>query len=134
MAPIPTTVGVDAVLVEDERLLVVIRGREPFRGQPALPGGRVELGESVESALCREVLEETGLVVRIASLVGVYSDPRRDPRGHTISIAYEVTRVHGEPKAGSDAADVAWVDLSPLPRLAFDHAQIVADYLRSDRR
>ena len=130
MGAIHPLVAVDAVLVENGRLLVVIRGRGPFRGLPALPGGRVELGESTESAVAREVLEETGLTVRIASLVGVYSYPRRDPRGHTISIAYEVIRVRGAPKAGTDAAEVAWVDLAPPPRLAFDHSEIVADYVR----
>ena len=127
-------VAVDAVLVEQRKLLVVIRGREPFLGEPALPGGRVELGERIDEALRREVLEETGLGVRIASLVGVYSDPRRDPRGHTISVAYEVVRLRGSPRAGTDAAGVAWVNLAALPQLAFDHSLIVADHVRSRGR
>ena len=129
MPPRGPRVAVDAILVERGKLLVVSRGRDPFRGQPALPGGRVELGERAEEAVLREVLEETGLKVRIASLVGVYSDPGRDPRGHTISIAYAVARMGGVPKAGTDAAAVQWVDLSRLPRLAFDHSQIVSDFV-----
>lgn len=122
-------VAVDAVLVENGKLLVVTRGRDPFRGRPALPGGRVELGERTEEAVRREVLEETGLRVRIASIVGVYSDPRRDPRGHTISIVYEVARTGGVIRAGTDASAVGWVDLRSLPKLAFDHSRIVADFL-----
>ena len=122
-------VAVDAILVENGRLLVVTRGRDPFRGRPALPGGRVELGERTEEAVRREVLEETGLRVRVASIVGVYSDPRRDPRGHTISIAYKVARTGGVVRAGTDASAVEWVDLRSLPKLAFDHSRIVADFL-----
>ena len=122
-------VAVDAVLVENGRLLLVTRGRDPFRGRPALPGGRVEFGERTEEAVRREVLEETGLRVRIASIVGIYSDPRRDPRGHTISIVYEVARTGGVVGAGSDASAVGWFDLRSLPKLAFDHSRIVADFL-----
>jgi len=127
-------VAVDAVLIDRKKLLVVIRRHEPFQGKPALPGGRVELGETVETALHREVLEETGLEVRIDALIGVYSDPGRDPRGHTISIAYEVSRVGGSLRAGTDAADAAWIGVEPLPHLAFDHAQIVGDALRAHPR
>lgn len=123
--------AVDAVLVDRGKLLVVLRRHEPFRGQPALPGGFVELGETVADAVRREVREETGLELDLGRLIGVYSDPDRDPRGHTISIAYEVARRSAAaPRAGSDAADIAWLDIDEMPRLAFDHSTILADYLR----
>ena len=121
-------VTVDGLLLHGGRLVAVIRRNEPFRGLPALPGGFVELGETTEAAAVREVEEETGLRTRIARLVGVYSDPSRDPRGHTVTVAYALDEVGGALKAGSDAADVALLDPDCLPRMAFDHATIVADW------
>ena len=79
--------AVDGVLLVDGKLVTVIRGNPPFLGMHALPGGHVELGEPTEAAMIREFLEETGLRVEIERLVGVYSDPKRDPRGHTVSVA-----------------------------------------------
>jgi len=121
-------VTVDGLLLHGGRLVAVIRRNEPFRGLPALPGGFVELGETTEAAAVREVEEETGFRTRIARLVGVYSDPSRDPRGHTVTVAYALDEVGGALKAGSDAADVALLDPDRLPRMAFDHATIVADW------
>jgi len=123
--------AVDGVLLLEGKLVTVIRGQPPFLGMHALPGGGVELGETTEVAMVREMKEETGLEVRVAGLVGVYSDPDRDPRGHTISIAYEVRCLGGRVAAGSDAAAVDLVDPAKLPAMAFDHAKIVADFLRA---
>ena len=86
-------------------------------------------GETVEAALEREVLEETGLVVKIKSLVDVYSDPDRDPRGHVVSVAFAADIVGGTLAAGSDASDAMLWDIADLPPLAFDHAQIISDSL-----
>jgi 8-oxo-dGTP diphosphatase len=97
---------------------------------PALPGGFVELGESTEVAVVREVREETGLDTRVERLVGVYSDPARDPRGHTVAVAYSLETLGGELRAGSDAEDVVLLDPEVLPPMAFDHAKIVADWRR----
>ena len=122
--------AVDGLLLLDGKLVCVIRGQPPFQGMHALPGGAVELGETTEAAMAREMEEETGLKVSVAGLVGVYSEPGRDPRGHTISIAYEVRRLGGRLTAGSDAAALDLVDPANLPTMAFDHARIVADFLK----
>jgi 8-oxo-dGTP diphosphatase len=76
------------VFDSQDRVLLIRRGRPPFEGDYALPGGFVEVGETVEDACRRELKEETGIEVRELKLVGVYSDPKRDPRGHTCSVAY----------------------------------------------
>ena len=120
---------VDAVIVKNKKILLIKRKQEPYRGQYALPGGFVEYGETVEAALQREVIEETGLVVKINSLVGVYSDPDRDPRGHVVSVAFAADIVGGTLTAGSDASDAMLWDIADLPPLAFDHAQIISDSL-----
>jgi 8-oxo-dGTP diphosphatase len=112
----------------DGRIVLIRRQNDPFRGGYALPGGFVDIGETVEAACRREVLEETGLSVGPLKLVGVYSDPRRDPRGHSVSVAF-TTLLPGtaRPQAGSDASAAMWVaDWRGLD-LAFDHAEIIAD-------
>jgi len=110
------------------RVLLIRRKYEPFKGAYALPGGFVEIGETVETACRREVREEAGIDIGELRLVGVYSDPKRDPRGHTVSVVYLV-RLPGEvtPQAGDDAAAAEWVEDWRKHALAFDHAQILAD-------
>lgn len=125
------SVTVDCVVFDDsDRLLLIRRKHPPFAGQFALPGGFVDYGETTEAAARRELLEETGLVARDLRLVGVYSDPARDPRGHTIGIAYLTTIEGGAPVAGDDAAEAEfcsdWRELD----LAFDHNEIVRDAVR----
>jgi 8-oxo-dGTP diphosphatase len=122
---------VDVVIPSEEEGVVLIRrGREPFRGQWALPGGFVEVGETVEEAATREAAEETGLAVEIARLVGVYSDPERDPRGHNVSVAFLARVLSGELSAATDAAEVSLLDPGSV-ELAFDHRKIIDDALRS---
>jgi 8-oxo-dGTP diphosphatase len=120
------------------RVLLIRRGHDPFRGRHALPGGFIEVGETAEAACRREVWEETGIEVHDLRLVGVYSSPTRDPRGHTVSIVY-VTQLQeaSSPKSGSDAATAAWFEDWRRLDLAFDHAEILADaerLLRPPRR
>ncbi|MBI3783534.1 MAG: NUDIX hydrolase [Deltaproteobacteria bacterium] len=120
------------VIIELPDGIVLIERRNPPPGW-ALPGGFVEYGESVEAAAVREAHEETGLNVQLTDLLGVYSDPRRDPRSHTIAVVF-VGLAHGAPVAGDDAAKAAIFTESTLPGpIAFDHAQILRDYFRFKR-
>lgn len=109
--------------------LVLVERRNPPHGW-ALPGGFVDLGESCEAAAVREMLEETGLEVELTALLGLYSDPGRDPRGHTVSAVYTAQALNpAQLKAGDDAASAAVFPLGALPPLVFDHARIVQDYV-----
>jgi 8-oxo-dGTP diphosphatase len=116
----------DMILIEDGKILLVRRGREPFKGEWAMPGGRIEDDETAEQCLKREMKEETGLDVEPLTLIGIYSDPKRDPRG-IIAAAYLVRRTGGELKAGDDAAETGWFDLETLPPLCTDHGKIIED-------
>lgn len=116
--------------------IVLIERKNPPLGL-ALPGGFVDVGERVEAALVREMKEETSLDVEIESLLGVYSDPSRDERFHTVSLVY-LCRAYGVPVAADDAKAVHVIpvdQLNTLP-LVFDHQKIIADYLkyRSEKR
>jgi 8-oxo-dGTP diphosphatase len=108
------------------RVLLIRRKHDPYAWCYALPGGFVEIGETVEAACRREAREETGIEVGELRLVGVYSDPSRDPRGHTVSIAYAtVLSAAASPRSGSDAASAEWIADRRKLRLAFDHSQIL---------
>lgn len=120
---------VDVVVPSEEgSVLLIRRASDPYEGQWALPGGFVEVGETLEEAAAREAEEETGLKVEIVRLVGVYSAPDRDPRGHNVSCAYLARVREGELSAASDAAEASFLDPSTV-ELAFDHEKIVADAL-----
>ncbi len=121
------TLTVDAIIPYEGKIVLIKRRNEPFKDHYALPGGIVEYGESVESALIREVKEETGLDVEIYRLVGVYSDPNRDPRGHFVSVCFIAVPKGGTLKADSDAKEVALFELSRIPKLAFDHNKMIDD-------
>jgi 8-oxo-dGTP diphosphatase len=122
---------VDAVVFDREgRLLLIKRKGPPFKGHYALPGGFVELGETVESAAHRELKEETGVTAKSQRLVGIYSQPGRDPRGHVISVAFLMSVRASIPKAADDAAAAAFVEDWRSKKLAFDHGKIVADAVK----
>ena len=128
------SITVDAVITAEDRKLVFIRRKNPpFQGLWALTGGYIEYGETLEEALMREVKEETGLVVEIKNIVGVYSDPERDPRGHTITVCFLTKKIGGNLRANSDASEVNC--FSPKEALeldlAFDHKKILKDALRN---
>ncbi len=120
----------DCVVFDKQgRLLLVRRKFPPFQGLFALPGGFMEYGERMEEAALRELREETGIEGRIVRLVGVYSRPDRDPRGHCVSAAYLIEADRYEAVAGDDAADAEFVENFRSEKLAFDHDEIVADAL-----
>ena len=121
---------VDAVIRYKKSSIILIRRKNPpFQGELALPGGFVDMGETVEDACIREAKEETNINVKIIKLIGVFSDPKRDSRAHTVSIAYlcEPRTKNEKPKAQDDAADLEIVTLSKVKflKLAFDHKKII---------
>ena len=123
-------VTADIIIEKDGEILLVKRKHNPFRGMWALPGGYLDYGnETVEETAIREGKEETNLNILEILLLGVYSTPRRDPRGHTVSLAYIATRYEGEEIAGDDAKEVCYFPLKKLPPLAFDHIKVVNDYI-----
>jgi 8-oxo-dGTP diphosphatase len=127
--PLLTT---DCVVVDGRgRVLLVRRGHPPFKGKHALPGGFVEIGETVEEACRRELMEETGVKAGPLRLLGVYSDPKRDPRAHTCSVVFLARIARATPKAGDDAAAAEWIEDWTKLDLAFDHAKILGDARRA---
>jgi 8-oxo-dGTP diphosphatase len=124
-------VSVDVVIVTREkkpRVLLIRRKQEPFAGMWAIPGGFVEMDESLAAAAARELREETGVEADRLEQLHTFGDPGRDPRGRVISVAYlaQVDAEKVQPRGGDDAAEAAWHDLKRPPPLAFDHEKILA--------
>lgn len=123
---------VDVLITDDQgRLLLLRRGTEPFKGHWVLPGGIVEPGETVEQAALREAREEVGLQLRIVRLVGVYSQPGRDPRGSFVSIAFHAEVVGGELAVSEEAHAFHWSPPGEELAMGFDHGRIVQDFRRT---
>ena len=123
--PLPT---VD-ILIEVDGGVVLIERKNPPHGW-AIPGGFVDYGESLETAAAREAKEEVSLDVKLVEQLHSYSDPKRDPRGHTISTVF-IAKANGTPKGADDAKSAAVFHEANLPApLVFDHAQILRDYFR----
>lgn len=120
-------VAADLIIALPAGIVLIERANHPYGW--ALPGGFVDVGEPVPEAARREAHEETGLVVSLQGLLGCYSAPDRDPRGHCVSLVYVAT-ASGEPVGGDDARHAAIYPLDRLPALAFDHASILDDYVR----
>jgi len=110
------------------QILLIQRKNEPFQNYWALPGGFVDKNEHIEAAAKRELLEETNIQLFQVKQIGAFGDPNRDPRHHTLSVAYygEVDAL-AEAKAQDDAKSVQWFSLNELPALAFDHNDIIRE-------
>ena len=124
------SVTVDAILISNQNsILLIQRSGDPFKGKWALPGGFIELDESLETACHRELEEETGLKVKELTQFKAYGAVDRDPRGRTISVVfYSFQEEETVPVAGDDAANAQWFSLDQLPELAFDHQQIIDEF------
>jgi 8-oxo-dGTP diphosphatase len=130
MKPKTPLIAADAVVFDKTGgVLLIRRKNEPFQGQFALPGGFVDIGETTEDAALRELKEETGIDGQSPKLIGVYSDPKRDPRGHTVGIAYLIEAKSLDVRAGDDAAAAQFVADWQHEHLAFDHRAIITDAL-----
>lgn len=116
---------------EETNFILIKRKNDPYKNYWALPGGFVEYGESVETAAVREAKEETSIDVELIDLVNVYSAPDRDPRGHTVTVAYTAKGDFGKMNAESDAKEIGIFSSEDLEKinLAFDHSQIIKDCL-----
>jgi 8-oxo-dGTP diphosphatase len=116
------------IIIEMAGGIVLIERKNPPPGW-ALPGGFVDVGESLAQAAVREAREETSLEVTLGEQFFAYSDPKRDPRGATVSVVF-LGRATGTPRAEDDAKNIGVYNLDELPKLAFDHEQILEDYRR----
>ncbi|HSG11106.1 MAG TPA: NUDIX hydrolase [Gammaproteobacteria bacterium] len=128
--PVTPAIAVDAIIEMSDRPgspIVLVERRNPPHGW-AIPGGFVDVGETLESAVIREAKEETSLDITLKCLLGIYSDPARDPRGHTVTPVY-IAEAVGMPVAADDAASLSLFDPHDCPALAFDHDRIIADYI-----
>jgi 8-oxo-dGTP diphosphatase len=128
--PVTPLLTVDIIIEMTDRPgrpIVLIERKHPPHGW-ALPGGFVDVGETLEAAAVREAREETSLDVMLTALLGNYSDPARDPRGHTVSAVY-IAAASGTATAADDAASLDLCDPAAPPALVFDHDMILADYL-----
>jgi 8-oxo-dGTP diphosphatase len=132
--PVP---AVDFLISKDDnsRILLVRRKNDPFKGMLSIPGGFINQGETAENAMMREAKEETSLVVQPIAILGVYSDPQRDPRMHTISVTFIARIVQGNEDARDDAAALQWINIEneldsliQSKQIAFDHSKILKNY------
>ena len=123
-------VTVDAILVSPNKsVLLIERGREPYKGKWALPGGFIDMDEELETACQRELEEETGLRVGELKQFKAFGAVNRDPRHRTISVIfYAFTDEELIPRAGDDASNAQWFPIEQLPELAFDHQQILDEF------
>lgn len=129
--PIPT---VDTIIQDDSKVLFIKRVKDPFKGKMVFPGGFIKMGETVEEAAKREVKEETSLDIELDHILGVYSDPARDPRGHIMSTVF-VGKISSnsnnkEPVAGDGASAVKWISIEDIEQedFGFDHKKIMKDF------
>ena len=130
--PVLTT---DGLILEKNKILLVKRAIYPFSGYWGLPGGHVDYGERLEEALKREMKEELGIKVKIKKLIGVYSDPKRDPRYHTVSVVYYCQKNKGKIKLNYESSEFKFFSLKNLPKkIGFDHRKILSDFKKYKKK
>ncbi len=119
---------VDGIITKKDKILLIKRDIGPFKGFWVLPGGHVDYNEKVEQAIKREVKEELGTEVKVKNLIGVYSDPERDPRYHSVSVAFELEWLGGEISLNGEASAYDFFHRENLPyKVGFDHRKIIGD-------
>ena len=118
------SLAVDAVVIRGDEVLLITRGRDPWKGMLAFPGGFVDKGEDPEVSVIRELREECGIDGEVVKILCVRGKPTRDPRGHVVSLAYLVS-ASGKPKAGDDAASANWYKIAEIEEMAGDHLSIL---------
>lgn len=128
--PVPT---VDVIVQRSNRILLVKRKKDPFKDKLALPGGFVNENETVEDAALREIKEETSLSIELKEILGVYSDPKRDPRGQIMSVVFigeDTNNDKPQAIAGDDAKEIQWIDINSIDdsNIGFDHSKVLSDY------
>jgi len=133
---IPSLTADIFIFDDDYNFILIKRQNDPYKDCWALPGGFVEYGESVETAAIREAKEETSIDVELIDLVNVYSKPDRDPRGHTVTVAYTAKGDLSTKKADSDAKDINIFSQNDLEELdiAFDHREIIKDCINKAKK
>jgi ADP-ribose pyrophosphatase YjhB (NUDIX family) len=121
----------DIIIQKDERILLILREIEPHKNKLTFPGGFVEYGETIEQAAVREAKEETSLKIRLKEILGVYSDPRREPRFHAVTVVFIAEIIGGKLK-GSFEGKPRWYSLKEInfSDLGFDHSKILKDYIK----
>ena len=124
-------IAVDNIIVKGNKILLLRRNIYPFKGKLVYPAGMVEYGERIEEAAIRETKEETGLKIKLKEILGVYSDPERDPRFHTATVVFIAEPTGGKLKSSFEG-DADWCDINKInfTDLGFDHAKILKDYIK----
>lgn len=127
-----TVSAVDIIVERENKVLMLVRNKEPFEGRLVIPGGGVKFGERVEDAAVREMEEETGLKVKPKEILGVYSDIERDTRWHSVSTCFVCDIVSGKERISREAKEIKWIDLNELDtkEIGFDHKKMLKDYIR----
>lgn len=125
-------VTVNWIIERGNKILLQKRAMTPFKNHWEIGGGFINYGETVEDALVREVKEETGFGVKPKGIIGVYSDPKRDPRGHAVSIFFAVNIIGGKLRINEEVKEFKWFRINEIDfnSLGFDHAKLINDYLK----
>jgi 8-oxo-dGTP diphosphatase len=127
------SLAVDAIIEKNGEVLFIRRKKGSFEESLSFPGGKVDAGEKVEDAVKREILEETNLKIKPTHILGVYSDPKRDPKKHKVSITFVARVIGGKEEAGDDAKSLGWLPITTKRTLAFDHSKVLNDYRKWKR-